>query len=157
MTDQSQPPIDPQPETPVFFRLIRPRNLIIVSAAIGVLVVIGFIIAFIGALINPDGFGNFFRILRDFFIIVLALQGILISTALVILVIQVSALVSLLREEISPIVKETRETLATVRGTATFVSQNVTQPVIRTAAFVAGTRRLLADLSGVRRNTRGHK
>ena len=118
------------------------------------LVVIGLLIALIGGTVNSDGFANFFRILRDFFIIALALLGILMCIALMILVMQVSALVNLIRQEIKPIMAETRETLATVRGTTTFISQNVTQPVIRATAFVAGTRSLVSDLMGLRRNLR---
>jgi hypothetical protein len=116
------------------------------------LVVVGLLIALIGGIANSDGVSNFFRILRDFFIIVFALQGILVSVALMILVIQVSALVNLLRQELKPIVDETRETLATVRGTAAFVSKNVTQPVIRASSFAAGARTLISDLAGLRRN-----
>ena len=121
------------------------------------LVVIGLLIALIGGTVNSDGFANFFRILRDFFIIALALLGILMCIALMILVMQVSALVNLIRQEIKPIMAETRETLATVRGTTTFISQNVTQPVIRATAFVAGTRSLVGDLLGLRRNLRPRK
>ena len=121
------------------------------------LVVIGLLIALIGGTVNSDGFANFFRILRDFFIIALALLGILMCIALMILVMQVSALVNLIRQEIKPIMAETRETLATVRGTTTFISQNVTQPVIRATAFVAGTRSLVSDLIGLRRNLRPRK
>ncbi len=121
------------------------------------LVVIGLLIALIGGTVNSDGFANFFRILRDFFIIALALLGILMCIALMILVMQVSALVNLIRQEIKPIMAETRETLATVRGTTTFISQNVTQPVIRATAFVAGTRSLVSDLMGLRRNLRPRK
>jgi len=129
------------------------RIVIIAVGALAAVVIVGLVIAVIGALINSDGVSNFFRILRDFFIIVLALQGILISISLVILVLQVSALVNLLRNEVKPIVDETRETMATVRGTAEFVSKNVTSPVIRASATMAGARALLSELSSLRRNT----
>jgi len=154
MTDQPQPSIETELEGEgVLRRLLRPAN----RNRIGAIILLTLIELVLLAVQNPEGFGNFIRVLRDIFIIVLALQGILISTALVILILQVSALVSLLREEIKPIVKETRETLATVRGTATFVSQNVTQPVIRTAAFVAGARTVVGELAGLRRNLRHRK
>ncbi|MHB8626859.1 MAG: hypothetical protein ACYDBJ_26485 [Aggregatilineales bacterium] len=133
------------------------RYLLIGLGVFAGLTLLGFVIALVGGLVNSDGIANFFRILRDFFIIVLALQGILVSVALMILVIQISALVNLLRQELKPIVDETRETLATVRGTATFVSQNVTQPVIRATAFAAGARSLIGELTGLRRNLKPRK
>ncbi len=129
------------------------RYLLIGLGGFAAVVVVGLIIGIIGAVINSDGVANFFRILRDFFIIVLALQGILISVALVVLVLQVSALVNLLRNEIKPIVDETRETMTTIRGTAEFVSKNVTSPVIRASSAVAGARALIGELSTLRRNT----
>ncbi|MHB8626039.1 MAG: hypothetical protein ACYDBJ_04085 [Aggregatilineales bacterium] len=149
MTDSTPPALPAPPESngPGI-----QRYLLIGLGGFAGLVVIGFLIALLGGLVNSDGVSNFFRILRDFFIIVLALQGILISAALIILVIQVSAFINLLRRDLKPIVDETRETLATVRGTATFVSQNVTQPVIRASAFVSGTRALITGVLGVRRN-----
>ena len=133
------------------------RYLLIGLGGFIALVVIGLLIALVGGTVDSDGVANFFRILRDFFIVALALLGILMSIALMILVMQVSALVNLIRQEIKPIMAETRETLATVRGTTTFISQNVTQPVIRATAFVAGTRSLVSDLLGMRRNLRPRK
>ena len=55
--------------------------LIAVGALAGV-VVVALIIALIGGLSGSEGVAAAFRVLRDFFIIVLALQGILISVAL---------------------------------------------------------------------------
>ncbi len=129
------------------------RSLIIGLGVLIGAIIIGLIIAVVGALINSDGIANFFRILRDFFIIVLALQGILISVALVVLVLQVTALVNLLSTEIKPIIDETREAMSTIRGTAEFVSKNVARPVIRASAVVAGARALLGELTGLRQST----
>jgi hypothetical protein len=131
------------------------RWIIIAVAALGGLVVLALIIALIGGLTGSEGVAAAFRVLRDFFIIVLALQGILISVALVVLVLQLSALINLLRSEIKPIVDETRETMTTVRGTAQFVSENVASPVIRVSAAVAGARAFVGELAGIRRNVNG--
>lgn len=160
MSDQQLPSIGanainaaPTPE-PEADGLPIQRYLLIGLGAFIALIVIGLLIALIGGVIDSDGVANFFRILRDFFIIVLTLLAILICVALMILVTQVSALVNLIRTEIRPIMSETRETLATVRGTTTFISQNVTQPVIRATALFAGSRTLLGNLLGIRRNLR---
>lgn len=131
------------------------RYVIIALVGLIGLIILGLIVAIVGAVVNSDGVAHFFTILRDFFIIVLALQGILISVALVVLVLQLSALINLLENEIRPLIEETRETLTTVSGTTKFVSQNVTTPVIRVASAMTGARTLLRELSGIRRNVSG--
>lgn len=130
--------------------------VIIALVVLAVVIVVALVIAIIGGISGSDGVAAAFRILRDFFIIVLALQGILISVALVVLILQLSALINLLRTEIKPIIDETRQTLTTVRGTTQFVSQNVTSPIIRVAATMAGARAFLGELGGIRRNLNGN-
>ncbi len=129
--------------------------VIIALAALAIVIVLSLVIAILGGISGSDGVAAAFRILRDFFIIVLALQGILISVALIVLILQLSALINLLRTEIKPIIDETRQTLTTVRGTAQFVSQNVAEPVIKVSAAVAGARAFLGELTGIRRNITG--
>lgn len=131
------------------------RWIIIGVGILAGLVVIAFIIAIIGGISGSEGVAAAFRIMRDFFIIVLALQGILISVALVVLILQLTALINVLRNEIKPIVDETRETMTTIRGTTQFISQNVTAPVIRVSSAVAGARAFLGELAGIRRNLNG--
>jgi hypothetical protein len=118
-------------------------------------IVVGLVIAIVGALADSEGVSNFFRIVRDFFIILLALQGILICVALIILITQVSALINLLENEIKPLLEEARETISTARGTAEFVSKNVASPIIRTAAALSGARAFVVELLGIRRNLSG--
>ncbi len=118
------------------------------------MIIVALVVAILGGLSGSEGVAAAFAIMRDFFIIVLALQGILISVALVVLVLQLSALINLLRNEIAPLIDEARTTLSTVRGTTQFVSQNLTGPVIRAASTVAGVRAFLGELAGIRRATR---
>ena len=128
--------------------------------ALGVLVavvVVALVVAIVGGVSGSDGVASAFRILRDFFIIVLALQGILISFALVVLILQVTSLINLLRNEIKPLIDEAHTTLSTVRGTSQFVSKNVTGPVIRVASTVAAVRAFAGELAGIRRNTSRRK
>src|SRR5260221_14291658 len=130
------------------------RYLVIALGGLGGVIILGLVIAVVGSIVNSDGVANFFRILRDFFIIVLALQGILISVALIVLVLQLSALINLLRNEIKPLVDEARTTLSTLRGTTQFVSQNLTTPVIKAVSTLAGVRAFLGELAGIRRASR---
>lgn len=76
--------------------------------------------------------------IRDLFIIVLALETLVIGTLLVILIYQLIALVRLLRDDLTPMLDSTQQTLNTVRGTATFVSERVTKPAITASSYAAG-------------------
>jgi hypothetical protein len=67
-----------------------------------------------------------------------------------------SAIQTLLREEVTPLVRSGRQTVGRIKGTATFASETAVKPIIRAYGVVAGTRRFLGVLSGVagRRNKR---
>lgn len=139
--------IEPESSSPIT------RWMVIGLAALGGGIVVIFLVALVGGLTGSEGVASAFRILRDFFIIVLALQGILISVALIVLVVQLSALINLLKNEVSPLVSEARRTLTTVRGTTEFVSKNVATPVIRVASTVAAVSAFWKELSSIRRIT----
>jgi hypothetical protein len=76
--------------------------------------------------------------IRDLFIIVLALESLVIGTLLVILVYQLIVLVRMLRDDIKPMIDSTQETVNTAKGTATFVSQQVTRPAISALSYTSG-------------------
>ena len=109
-------------------------------------VIVGIIVAGIVLLANqgPDTTSQ----VRDIFIILMALLSLVIGVALVILVIQLAALINLLQNEIKPILRSTSETVNTLKGTTTFLSENLASPVIKMNSSVAGLRRLL-DLVGL--------
>ena len=89
--------------------------------------------------------------LRDIFIIFMALEGLLIGLAMVVLTVQLALLTNLLRHEIKPILDSTNEAARTLRGTAAFMSQNVVDPVIKVHASVAAVRSALDLLRPNRR------
>lgn len=78
--------------------------------------------------------------LRDIFIIALALESCLFGILLVIMLIMVVRLVNMLEFEIKPILEKTNETVGMVRGTTTFVGENVVKPVTKATSYVAGIR-----------------
>ena len=84
---------------------------------------------------------------RDVAIIVLALESIIIGILLVFLILQVQALVRLLREEMRPILDSVNETASTVRGTTAFVSDTVVSPVMRVVGIVSAVRRIFDVLT----------
>lgn len=87
---------------------------------------------------------------RDIFIIFMAFESIVIGVALVILVIQVATLINLLQNEVKPILKTTKETVDTLKGTTEFLSSNMVEPVIKLNGYLAGLKQLF-DLFKLKR------
>jgi hypothetical protein len=127
------------------------RWVMIGAGGVALMILLLFLVAIIGGVADSAGVANFFRILRDFFIVVLALQGVLICMALVVLTLQISTLINILSSEVKPIIEETRETVATARGTAEFMSKNVATPFIKTAANATGALVFLREILAIRR------
>jgi len=125
---------------------------------LGALVAV-FVIALVGALLiavfaDPTDAANWVGIIRDLFIIVLAMEGMMMGLALIVLVLQLAALVNLLQNEIKPVVDNANQTVSTVRGTAQFMSQNVVEPVIKFGALAAGIGGVARELFRLRRSVR---
>jgi len=80
--------------------------------------------------------------IRDIFIIFMAFESIVIGVALVVLVVQVSTLINLLQNEVKPILKSTKETVDTLKGTTEFLSSNLVEPVIKLNGYLAGMKQL---------------
>lgn len=109
-------------------------------------VIVGILVAGIILLATSDEGTT--SMVRDIFIILMALESIVIGVALVILVIQLASLINLLQNEIKPILKSTSDTVNTLKGTTAFLSDNLATPVIKINSSVAGLRKLL-DLIGL--------
>jgi len=88
-------------------------------------------------------------LLRDAAIVFVAFESLVIGVLLVIVMLQMQALVSLLRDEIKPMLEAANETLATVRGTTQFVSHNVVTPVMKWSGYLAGLQRIVRALAGL--------
>jgi membrane protein implicated in regulation of membrane protease activity len=132
------------------------RWFIIGFAGLGALILIALVIAVIVALTGAEGgLATGFQVVRDALIIILALQGVFISVAMIVLILQFSALVNLLRNEVKPLIDEVRDTASAAKGTAQFVGKNVAEPVIKVASTAAGVTAFLGELTGIRRNVSG--
>jgi hypothetical protein len=84
---------------------------------------------------------------RDIAIIIIAIQTLVIGVLLGVLVWQLWRLAKMIQTEIKPIIADTQETLNTVRGTATFVSETVVNPVVKTSSTLMRYRRTLQSLT----------
>ena len=82
---------------------------------------------------NPDKT----TVIRDIFIIFMAVESLFIGLALMVLMVQIARLTNLLQHEIKPILQNTNETINTVRGTAIFVSENLVDPVMKLNGYIA--------------------
>lgn len=87
--------------------------------------------------------------IRDVFIIVVALESLVIGIALIVLIIQLASLINLLQNEVRPILHATSETVNALRGTAEFLGENVVEPVIKLNSYLAGLKRML-ELLGIK-------
>lgn len=80
---------------------------------------------------------------RDIFIIIMALESLLLGIALIILMVQIAVLINVLKNEIKPILDTTNETINHLRGTTTFLSNNLVEPVIKMNEYSAGLKRFV--------------
>ena len=97
-------------------------------------------------------FPEFVIILRDLLIIFLAFENMVLTALIAIMIWQIYRLSRLIYTEVLPILRDTQDTVSTVRGTTTFMSENLAQPIIRNTGRVARYPRtvqvLMAGLSG---------
>jgi hypothetical protein len=87
--------------------------------------------------------------IRDIFLIVMALESLVIGVAMIVLIVQLASLINLIQNEVRPILNATNETVNTLRGTAEFLGENVVEPVIKLNGYLAGLRRML-ELMGIK-------
>jgi len=85
-------------------------------------------------------------VVRDLAIVVLALESVIIGVVLALLLWQVRSLTKLLQEQIKPMLDSMRETVGTVKGTTSLVSETIVTPAVKIGGFFAGARRALQVL-----------
>ena len=127
---------------------LRRRQMAIAGAIVGVVLLLAILVTVVIYLALPDT--NTERI-RDIMIIVMALEFMFLGVALLVLIVQLATLINLLQNEIIPIVESTNETANTLRGTTIFLSENLTEPVIKLNEYLAGITRLFALIGLTRR------
>jgi len=138
----------------------RAKRILTVGGIVVALLLIGLIVglvflsisayraAYAGA--GPSPGSVVVGLLRDAAIIFVAFETLLIGALLIVLILQMQSLVTLLQNEIKPMLAAVNETLATVRGTTEFVSDNVVSPVMKWSGYLAGIRRIFKGVAGMR-------
>lgn len=142
-TNNGEVPTPPPPE-----KLVPTKYVVI-----GVIIFLLLGVLSIGFIIWLAAYhANTVETLRDIFIIALALESCIFGIALMILLIMVIRLVNMLEFEIKPILEQTNETIGMLRGTTTFMGNNVVKPITSASSYLAGVRQGLKTLFGDPRN-----
>jgi len=117
---------------------LRKQRLTIVGIILLGIIILGALVTGLVFLISP-GLTSIETVsrLRDIFIILMALESLLIGLALTILIIQIARLTNLLENEVKPILDSTNETISNLRGTTKFLSDNLVEPVIKLNEVIA--------------------
>ena len=122
---------------------VRKQRRMAISLGITIFVILALIILSLYFLLTPNTDAEYVARLRDVFIIIMAFESILIGAVLVILILQLARLTNLLQNEIKPILDSTNETVSTLRGTTVFLSENLTEPIIKLNEYIAGLMKVL--------------
>jgi hypothetical protein len=90
---------------------------------------------------------------RDVAIVLLALESLVIGVLFALMLIQIKQLIRILRDEVMPILRSTQEATNTVKGTATFVSDQVVTPLIKASSYASGTMQMVRHLVAIGRRS----
>lgn len=112
------------------------RNLAIILGLLFLLIIAGIVVLATQSPIVTQH-------VRDIFIILLALQMFVVGVALIVLVVQLANLTNLLQNEVRPILHSTTDTVNTLKGTVKFLSDNMTEPVIKLNSSIASLNKLI--------------
>jgi amino acid permease len=118
---------------------LRQKRLIIVGSSIFGIVILAIIVGIGLYLIQPNTDTAKWR---DIVLIFMALESLIVGAALVVLIIQIASLINLLNNEVRPVLEATNETIATLRGTTQFLSENLVEPVMKLNSYVAGLQKM---------------
>jgi hypothetical protein len=137
---EARPPMDPRAK----------KMIVIVFIAVVV----------IAALVVAAGFFLYSRpqattFLRDVAVIVLAFETLVVIFFLGVMIVLLIYVVLTLEREIKPVLNATSETVYTVRGTTTFVSDTVISPIMRVASIVGAVKGAAQAIAGLGPKGRG--
>jgi hypothetical protein len=140
LTDNEPPLPPPKPE--------EVQKEVIIGLSVVLVLLVAGLIASIVYLAQPT---TDTAKIRDIFIILLGFQSILTGFVMIIMVIQLARLINLLNNEIKPILETTNETISHLRGTTVFLSENLSEPVVKLNGYIAGMTEFLRLIGIVRR------
>jgi hypothetical protein len=83
---------------------------------------------------------------RDIVIIFLAVESVVLLGLMVFMVIQVTLLVRMVRDEVRPLIKSAQDTVNSARGTTQFVGKHIVTPTANAAGNMARLTRMFQVL-----------
>ena len=100
---------------------------------------------------------------RDIMILVVGSLTFLVLLAILVVVVAlglaaralIRKVTKLLNDDVSPLLDSAQETVHTVRGTTTFVSETAVRPIIRVYGVLAGAKRAASVITGIGRKDSG--
>ena len=107
------------------------------GAVVLLLIVAGFVLMIQGGVTG---------VVRDLVIIFLAVESLVLVGLMVVLVIQLTLLVRMLRTEVRPLLASAQETVNSARGATQFVGRKIVAPTANAAANVARVTRMFQVL-----------
>jgi amino acid transporter len=140
-------PSAPAQETPATRSHEKRNQTVVIVAVAAAVVLLALLVLAIYALLQPN---TPTERIRDIFVIVVALETLIIGVALIVLLLQLASLINLLQNEIKPILRSATETVDSLRGTTDFLGETVVEPVIKLNSYMASVRRVL-ELIGIKR------
>jgi cytochrome b subunit of formate dehydrogenase len=95
--------------------------------------------------------------LRDIAVIILAFETLVVIFFLGVVTVLLIYVILTLEREIKPVLNATSETVHTVRGTTTFVSDTVVSPIMKAASIVGAVKGAAQAIAGLRPRGRGKR
>ena len=140
----------PEDKTPMDPRAKK----MIVIVSIAVVVIVALLVA-AGVFLYSRPQATIF--LRDIAVIILAFETLMVIFFLGVMTVLLIYVILTLEREIKPVLDATSETIYTVRGTTTFVSDTVVSPTIEVASIVGAVKGAAQAIAGLRPKGRGKR
>ena len=141
----------PEARTPMDPRA-KKMVVIVIIAVVGIVALLG------GAgflLYRSDPWVTTF--LRDIAVIILAFETLMVIFFLGVMTVLLIYVILTLEREIKPVLDAISETIYTVRGTTTFVSDTVVSPIIEVASIVGAVKGAVQAIAGLRPKGQGKR
>jgi hypothetical protein len=131
----------------------RGKKMIVV-VSIAVVVIVALLVG-VGFFLYPRP--QVITFLRDIAIIVLAFETLMVIFLLGVMTVLLIYVILTLEREIKPVINATSETVYTVRGTTTFVSDTVVSPIMKAASIFGAVKGAAQAIAGLRPKGRGKR
>jgi hypothetical protein len=131
----------------------RAKQMIFIVSIAFVVIVLALLVAGYFLYLSPEAT----TFLRDIAIIVLAFETLVVIFFLGVMTVLLIYVILTMEREIKPVLNATSETVYTVRGTTTFVSDTVVSPIMTVASIVGAVKGVAQAIAGLRPKGRGKR